>query len=504
MYILVLNLGLKSIRAIIFDTEGKKIKSSALPVNTFLKGNNVEQDPNEWLEKGLSVIHDVLFDSEIRKKVAYITITSSSSCLVPIDKEGNSSYNCLMVSDKRAKEESEEVIASSWFKNQESPPKCNESMMIPKALWLAKNEPDTYRQTFKLLSPNDFWVNFFTGEVLTDPLNAEKFFYSDDDKSYPKELLTEVGLGEHLLPDVVPIGSCTNSIKAEVANRLKLSDNVKVVISTYDAICAFWGSGADAIGSTCEVSGTVTSLRYLMGEKHSFDSLFTQYSGLEDFYLVGGSNNLGGGLIEWTKQAFFSDEKYPYEAMENEAKKSSVGADGLLFLPYLMGERAPIWNDLARGVFFGLERQHTRIEFVRSVFESTAYSVRTILEVIEDKFNIDRIRVSGGLTRIPLINQIKADILNKEIHVCEEFETTALGALMVSLLSIDKGLNIRDVSKISKVREIIIPNKNNLEVYNSQFELFKNVYQNLIPSFEKRSEIRERSGIQFKERIENL
>jgi xylulokinase len=177
-------------------------------------------------------------------------------------------------------------------------------------------------------------------------------------------------------------------------------------MATYDAICAFVGSGVKTAGDVAEVSGTVTSVRLLSrngvpkGERRIFSQ---QIPGL-GMNILGGSNNLGGGLIEWLKQSFYPADQFAYELIEQEAGASGIGARGVLFLPYLLGERCPVWDADARGVFFGLERQHQRGDFARSVCESAAFSVEHILRTISaygDKPT--RLRASGGLARLRLV-----------------------------------------------------------------------------------------------------
>ena len=223
------------------------------------------------------------------------------------------------------------------------------------------------------------------------------------------------------------------------------------------------------------------------------------------FNIVGGSNNLGGGLIEWVKQCYYSKEEYPYEVMEKEAAESEIGARGIVFLPYLLGERAPIWNDNARGTFFGLERMHTRKDMTRAVFEAAAFIDRTMMEAIgETNADVTTIRLSGGLARVNLISQIKADVTGKDIIVLSEFETTASGAAMMVINS-QEGASFENLGKhFAKCRMTIHPDMENHEKYNVVYGLFKETYSALVPMFDRRIELLETIRDSRETQIENL
>ena len=170
-----------------------------------------------------------------------------------------------------------------------------------------------------------------------------------------------------------------------------------------------------------------------------------------------------------------------------------------------MGERSPLWNDEARGVFFGLSRNHKREHMMRAVFESTGFSLRNILEEIENTGQeVKTIRFSGGLSRIHLVAQIKADILGKEIHIVDEYETTALGAYL--LMGISTGLykDLKSASSIVRVREIIFPNLDNHEKYSKAYKLFKNIYTNLLSCYSEHSILHKENIYSKSEKIENM
>lgn len=510
MSVLVLNLGLKSIRSIVFDENGNKLSFANSSISTKIKGNMVTQSPHEWLNKAFQVIKKSVEDREIKSTIRAITVTASSSCLVPVNKFGDPLYEAIMVSDKRAVEESEYISRINEFKTVADLTSLNSDpyLMLPKILWFKKNEPDLFEQTYKFLSPNDFFIYKFTNEFVTDELNAHKYHYLSHEQTYPVNLLKVLEIPTEKLPKVAKPGDYIGKLSSLLCENLGINHTVGVFISTYDAICAFVGSGPQNIGEACDVSGTVSSLR-VFSKKEVFDNrnriINTPLPSL-DLHIVGGSNNLGGGLIEWVKQCYYSKEDYPYEVMEMEANQSTAGANGIIFLPYLMGERAPIWDVDARGVYFGLERTHTRKDLTRSVFESTGFAIMSIIEILENHdVAVDKIRLSGGLSRIQLISQIKADITGKEIIVVDEFETTALGAAILTWIGMGRYKSIFDVNnEIVKERLLIFPNEKRFQIYQEMYNLYKDTYDSLKDLFKERTKITNRIYRNKQEIMENL
>ena len=191
---------------------------------------------------------------------------------------------------------------------------------------------------------------------------------------------------------------------------------------------------------------------------------------------------------------------------EKDAGESTIGARGLIFLPYLLGERVPLWNDNARGVFFGLERMHTRKDMTRAVFESTGFIDLDMAAAIEKTgVDIQKIRLSGGLARLNLISQIKADIMGRDVEVLAEFETTALGAAMIVLLGSGDYSDLKAISKdFARVRMIIKPDMEKHKYYQYMYELYKETYTALKPLYIQRKVILEQIRSDREIQIENL
>lgn len=479
--VLVLNMGMKSIRSIIYDQNGNRLSSSARPLSTGLNESRVFQDPNEWWEKAGMVIRESIKDSGY-ETVDYITVTASASCLVYVDENCEVLDKCIMVSDKRSEKESQIIDKMKAFQEvkTETGQDISTSSMLSRILWVKNNQPEYYIRTRYFLSPNDYLIAKMTGEYVTDIFNAFKYHYSPNKKQYPHKLLAELGVDIDKLPKVVPIGTNVGFINDDVLEFFGLTSAPEVIVTTYDAICSFFGSGATEEGEASDVSGTVTVLRALTYKKELKPSkaVFTMPYNEKKCSIVGGSNNLGGGLIEWTKQCYYNREEFPYEVMEKEAKESSIGADGLIFLPYLLGERAPIWDNIVRGCFFGLERYHTRKDMTRAVFESTGFiDMDFINEIEKTGIEIKNIRSSGGLARFNFISQIKSDITGKEVYVLSDFETTAAGAAMLVFEAVNVFSDMYQAAQVfADIRMIIRPNYKNHMKYQKIYRLFKQIY----------------------------
>ena len=501
-------MGMKSIRSIIFDESGSKLSSSSRTLTSALDDIHVEQYPDEWWNKAIEVMRSSVQDAKIQV-IDYITVTTSASCLVCMDEGGHPLRNAIMVSDKRAIEEVNEIKSNAFTTDivKDTGLPVSVSVMLPKILWVKKHEGTIFDNTRYFLSPNDYLLYHLSGVVATDELNAVKFHYSFNTLSYPSRLLKALGIPEDKLPSVVKTGECLGTILPDVARQIGCNPTAKIVVTSYDAICSFVGSGVSGEGDASDVSGTVTVFR-MLSKKDALlpsDRVYSTPFHQGGFTIIGGSNNLGGGLIEWVKQCYYSKEEYPYEVMEKEAAESDIGARGIIFLPYLLGERAPIWNDNARGTFFGLERIHTRKDMTRAVFEAAAFIDRTMMEAIgETTADVTSVRLSGGLARVNLISQIKADVTGKEVIVLSEFETTASGAAMM-VINGQEGIPFSELSKkFSKSRMTVHPDMENHEKYNVVYKLFKETYESLVPMFDRRIELLNKIRSSRETQIENL
>jgi sugar (pentulose or hexulose) kinase len=488
--ICVLNLGLKSIRAAVFDDGGRLRSIAYRPIETRMGEGLVEQDPDLWWAEGRAAMQEALRDPMIRRDVGHVTVTASAGCLVAMAADGSVVRPAIMISDVRARAQAAAIAASPAYRALGLASRVTPDLMLPKLAWLREHEPEQDAAARWLLTPNDFLVHRLTGEVLTDPANASKYFHAPG-TGYPRELLRALGLDEARLPAVATGSDTTVPLRPAVIRELDLPPRTVAVLSTYDAICAAYGSGVARLGDACDVSGTVTSFRVVTDRPDPDPDgrvFITPHVG-SGRYLAGGSNNLAGGVIEWAKQTLYPVDQDPYAVMVDDVSGAPPGAAGLMFLPYLLGERAPVWDATARGVFFGLGRNHGRADMTRAVFEGVAYSVLDIADRLAAiGVHAERVWASGGVARFGPINQIKADMLGLPVRLTEELETTALGAAI--LAGVNRGIwgSIEEATAACvRTAATYEPDAPRTRMYADFFGVYRQLYERLRGLFAERA-----------------
>ena len=513
--ILIINLGLKSIRAIVFDAAGQRLATAARKVNSRLVGDRVEQDAEEWRDKLRQVTREAMDGLEQRGTITHVTVSCSASCLVPVDAETRPVGRVIMVSDKRAADQGRRIAADPGFRElaQRHGYSASQYSQMARMLWVREHAPETWEKARAWLAPNDFLIALLTGgQRVTDTLNAEKFFWDKDAGAWPADLYDRFGLSVDTLPRCVPIGENLGPMDAAAAADLGIPGRPQVIVGTYDAICSVFGTGVAAPGQVCDVSGTVTSVR--MYAEHAFIDpkarVMSQHFPPSGGYLIGGSNNLGGGLIEWAKGCFYRDVANPYELMQTESTggETTVGAthSGLVFLPNLLGARAPSWNAEARGAFFGLERHHDRGDMMRAIFESIGFSIRDFLEIFQESgTRPEMITASGGLAKIMIANEIKATITGLPYHFMDEFESTSLGAAIIVMCATGVFASYPEACReIVVTRQIFLPRRHDRAYYEDMYGLYLELNKAVEPLFPLRQEIVRRHRPGTVEYVENL
>ena len=492
--ILVLNLGLKSLRAVVFDDRGRRILTASRTLHTFVDGDRIEQDPAEWRRLSLDVLAEAAANPTVRSALKAITITSSAGNLICTAPDGSALGRAMLASDTRATSETADLASDPVFLRHATSSgslRPEPSLTLPRLLWLRHHDPTRWNQSRFFLSSNAWLIAQLTGITITDPLNAEKSGFHSPSNSYPPDLLDHLGIPTEKLAPVAPILSTVGPLLPDIAAAAGFPNRpIPVILTSYDAICGVFGTAAAEQGIACDVSDTLTSLRTLSPSPptNPLNGLSSQHIPSTGLHIVSGSHNPASSLIEWVRQSFYHNNPDADNLIESDATAAGPGADGLVFLPCLPGERAPLWDPSARGVFFGIDRRHRRRELVRAIIESTACTIASLRDALEPLTGpIRKIRATGSPASLPLVSQLKADILGVPIEITNESESIALGASFLCHLATGTFSYLADAAPLISIRETLEPDKSLAPFYRDLLSFHRDLYSACRPLFSSRA-----------------
>ena len=495
--IVTIELGTNAVRVYAFDLDGNIIGSLKGYYPTFhTQPDYSEQDPDQVFLTMLYVLKNLLNDTIYPKKykVACICFSSSMHSVLPIDNHGNPLGYAITWADNRAKKEARELKSSSpgrsIYKATGTP--LHPMSPLMKIAWMKNNEKDRFKQTSKILSLKSYIIQQLTGEYMIDYsiasatglLNIHKIKWEPD-------ALKFASIHANMLPDLVPVFTSAGKLKKAYQTSLGLSADTKLIVGSSDGCMAILGDGVKGEGMatiTIEDSGAVR----VMGDKVLQDDKqrFFNYLLTEDCYVSGGPTNNGGIIFEWfTRQ--FGDFKNPFDIdrsmqeLINDALKVPAGSDGLIFLPYLLGERAPIWNANARGVYFGLNIKHEKAHFIRATIEGILYEIYSIGKTLEEHRSIKSLSINGSFGTTPFCAQMLADICKKPVRLRHNFHSVGFGSFLLGATEMGIYKSLDEAVKKVVLPDQYLPDKQNHKEYMKYFKIFERLSTKLAPEFEE-------------------
>ena len=457
-----------------------------------------EQDPEIWWQALRSTSREVIgIVGAGSANIRGIGISAFVPPLVPLDKNGNVLRPAILSFDQRSiqqaarleREVGREILEIAG--NRIAPGAFSATSM----LWLKEKEPKIFEKVLKFVHANGYIAYRLTGKLSMDFSNASTTLLFDTAKKRWSEKLCDlIGVPIEKLPYAMGSWEVVGGLTSEAAEDLGLQREVPVVAGGNDSACSMLGAGVVEPGMVLESVGTSIIFAYV-NDKPIFDArVMNRCHVVPDRWFNLAGMSTPGASYRWFREEFGDLEKAlaaklnidPYVLMDNEAERSPPGARGLIFLPYLSGERSPIWNPCARGVIFGLTLSHVRGDIIRAILEGGAYAVRDNMEVFTERgLEIKEIRVTGGGAKSRLWRQIMADVLGVPLQVPLTVETAAFGAAILA----GCGAGIYEdprltAKKLAKVKEAEKPRIKQHRLYTKHFELFKKIYENLIGCYE--------------------
>ena len=441
-----IDIGTSAAKLVVFSEDGKALASRTVAYQThYPQPGYVEQHPNDWWEAVSGGIRDLLAEGAVlASDIAAIGIDGQGWSAIAMDGEGNVLAPDPIWLDTRAESVCEElktrVGEEAIFALSGNPLKAQ--YVTAKILWLQRHLPQAYANTKWIMQSNGFIAYRLTGNVSMD-ISQAYGLHCFDMKNGRMDLAMcrALGIDPGILPEIVACHAVVGRVSAAAAGLTGLVEGTPVVAGGLDAACSTLGAGVLRAGQTQEQGGQAGGMSICIDQYCADPRLILGYHVVPNHWLLQGGTTGGGGAMRWFEREFADFERRTarekggssFAFLDALAEQVAAGSEGVVFLPYLAGERSPIWDSDAQGIFYGLDYSKTRAHMVRALMEGVAYSLRHNLEIAESVgARIETLRATGGSANSRLWTQIKADITGKDIEVPQSDLATPLGAALLA------------------------------------------------------------------------
>lgn len=478
------DLGTSGNKASLFSDAGILMDSVAIPYETqYPKRGWAEQNPEDWWESVCRATRKVLEGHDAADVKAVAVSGHMMGCL-PLDQHGEPLSASMIWSDGRAEEESKALIDTLGEKayNQITGQLASPYYPLPKIMWLRKHRPEIYERAECFLQAKDY-INFkLTGALCTDITDAAyTLAYDINRHEWSDAILRAADVSAQLLPTVVPSATVVGTITKEAATACGLKAGTPVAAGAGDGSAAHLGAASVAQGDTYICLGSsswiMTTTDHLYFDRQG--RMQSEPHVIENRYVFGGTMQTGGMSYAWA-QDNLGPEPQKLQDMNARAALSAPGAGGILFLPYLMGERSPWYDPRASASFLGLRQESTNGDMLRAVLEGVSHNLKILLDVIQQHTAVKDIVLIGGGAKSDLWRQIMADVLEKPILVPENVdEGTSMGSAIIAGIAAGIWPDYSIARELIHICARVEPEEKNFPVYQRKQAIFEDAFRSL-------------------------
>lgn len=487
MYYIGVDLGTSSVKLLLMDDDGNIVNTvtKEYPIS-FPKPGWSEQNPTDWYEKTVEGIKELISNID-SSKVAGISFGGQMHGLVILDENDNVIRPAILWNDGRTTKECD-FLNNEYGKDKLTNNTANiafAGFTAPKILWLKENEPDNFKKISKIMLPKDYLAYRLIGEFCTDVSDASGMLLFDvKNRCWSEEMLELVGIKKEQMAKVYESYECVGNLTKQAASELGLSTSVKVIAGAGDNAAAAVGTGTVGDGK-CNISLGTSGTIFIASKNFSVDdnNALHSFAHADGYYHLMGCMLSAASCNKWWLDDIIKDKDYQKE--QAEITDDKLGNNKVFYLPYLMGERSPHNNPLARASFIGMTMDTTRSDMTQAVLEGVAFAIRDSFEVAKSLgIKIDRTKICGGGAKSPLWRKIIANVLNVKVDILEKEEGPSLGAAMLAAVGTKRFEDVSEaVDTIVKVVDTIEPDKAIAQRYEYKYNQFKKIYPALKPVF---------------------
>lgn len=499
-YIIGMDIGTTATKGALYDEQGRRIVEKSIPYPLIQDyPNQAEEDPNIIFDAVQQIIYAL---SQKADNVAAISWSAQMHSVIGLDENYKLLTNSITWADNRAGEivrKAEETgLAQKIYQKTGMP--VHPMAPVYKLLWLKKEYPQLFSKVKYWLGIKEYIIYRLTGKLVEDiTMAAGKGMLNVNTLDWDEEILNEIDISKNQLPQIKPATYQIEEIIPEYRKKLGLNQTTKIVIGASDGYLSTIGVGVLDQRDFALNVGTSGAVRTL-SKRPILDknARFFCYPASKCSYLLGGPVNNGGIVFEWARKTIFEADETPVDFL-NIAQTVPAGSNGLLFHPYLGGERAPIWNAHARGSFIGLTRNHTKPQMARSVLEGIIFNLLGASHALcENIGKPNALRITGGFVQSDFIRQMLADIFNLPVIAMKDDQGGTLAAMFLARLALGMNHELDEIRNFVKEDKVYFPNEKEVAIYQDIIPLYREVEREIDQSYAKIAAFQEKYPNLFK------
>ncbi|MDD2296779.1 MAG: FGGY-family carbohydrate kinase [Sphaerochaetaceae bacterium] len=471
--VLSIDVGTTTCKAALFDADGVLQKLVKIPLSIICETPGAQEaDPRQWANALATICQEISTQNKIRA----IVVSGNGPTVVPVFAEPALEQGLLYAEsamarlwlDQRAVAEASEI--SGLVGNF-----VDASFVLPKVLHLCRNEKELYQRSKFFLSSFEYINYLLTGEART-------ILHADDALRWywTNEMLDAVGLDRAKFPPFCRPGDVIGTVSALASQALGITQGILVYAGGPDFLVSILGCAVVEPGMVCNRSGTSEGINLCTNKPLDDTRLLTYLHPVAPFFNVSGIISTSGKAIGWAKELLGLQE-ISFATMYAIMEQAPPGSGGMLFLPYLSGERAPIWDPDAKGIFSGLTLATGRAEILRAVAEGVCFAIRDVIEVMEELGgSVNAIRATGGPTESKFLNQLKADVTGRSIVVPLIGDAELVGSMVLARTALgDYATRAEAASELVQMGQTYQPNVALAPLYDELFDQYRATYRAL-------------------------
>ena len=482
--LLAIDIGTTNVKCVVFTKNAMPIGEAVSEYQTHSLGNNqVEQCAQDWWEGTKSAIQKALAQSSIpASRVTQIAVSSQAPTMLPVNKAGIPLSGALIWMDRRSEPQcqqiSEQFSPDTIFKITGNT--IDPFYTLSELLWFKQTDPRAYEQTYCILQANGYVNYCLTGEFSLDEVHASiTQGYDITRHTWSDDILDGLGISKSIFPRVYKSYEVIGGVSPAASAQTGLSPGTPVLAGTVDGAAAAIEGGVSQHGTAVEMSGTSSVLLIDSGYPHTTQKLTYMYSAIPNHHLLLGCISTTGGALKWFRDSLYiPNTANVYQMMSEEVENEAANPTDLIFLPYLAGERAPIWDSNAKGIFAGITFQTSRADMLRAIMEGASFTLKdNATEAQKAGAHINKMRAVGGSTNSDIWMRIKASVMGMPIEIPKSNLGAPGGLMAIMSYALGEASSIQEAAdSMFEIDRTVEPVREWVPHYEDQFGIFKDIY----------------------------